>query len=406
VKQHTLVIPTYNRPALVRRLAGYYVGRVPELSILVLDSSRPEVAAENASALAALGGPVRHVAYPDTMPPGAKIAAGLALVQTPYVSLCADDDLVFPGGLREAIAFLEGHSDYVCAHGLCLNFRQDGTDVHIAREYAGPDNDAKHPGARIFRLLQKYESLYYAVFRTADMRDVFSALATLPELAFQELLQSVAALIKGKVRRFSEFHAVRQSGPAAQSDRDKWQTYYWFANDPGEVMEHYRAYRDAVWRFYEAHGAIPRMAQADFCRALDLAHAVYLASGCPPEYFYSVLQPHWPEDPYRPIGWLAGARQARYGRLLNWTGFGGSRADADMLDSLRRPAGLPPALGALAELWRFACSVPGNVLLASKVHAACRTSWKCRLSPGIFWLSALPKFRDSYVELCRYLDRR
>jgi hypothetical protein len=63
-------------------------------------------------------------------------------------------------------------------------------------------------------------------------------------------------------------------------------------------------------------------------------------------------------------------------------------------------------IGTLADLWRYACAVPGSALLASQVRAACRTPWKCRLSPGMLWLSSAPKFRDSFVELCRYLDRR
>jgi hypothetical protein len=244
------------------------------------------------------------------------------------------------------------------------------------------------------------------VFRTGDLRDVLSAAVTLPELAFQELFQAVGSLIKGKVRRFSEFHAVRQSGPAAQSNREKWQTYYWFANDPAEVMEHYRGYRDAVWKFYQAHGRAPLLEKVPFYKVLDLAHAVYLSAGCPPEYFYSVLQPLWPEDPYRnKVGRLGGLAGLSYRVVSKLTRFGGT-VEADLLDSLRRPAGLSPALGALAELWRFLWSVPANALLAAQVRAACRTPWKCRLSPGIFWLSSVPKFRDSFVELCRYLDRR
>lgn len=403
---HTLVIPTYNRPALLRRLVRYYVERARCIKLLVLDSSKPDMAVENAKALSNFGESVRHVPFPESIGPASKLSSGLALVQTPYASLCADDDLVFPHGLLEAIAFLENHPDYVAAHGLCLNFRQDGRNVHIAREPAGLSNEATHPGARIFHLLQKYESLYYAVFRAADLRTIFGALKPLPTLVFQELFQSVAAAIKGKIRRFPDFHAVRQSGPPAHPERDKWQTQYWFARDPVEVIEHYGAYRDEVWKFYEAHGQAPRMEKAAFYRTLDLAHAVYLSAGCPPEYFYSLLQANWPGDPYSKVGRLEMVRDADVPTLLNAKNSGGA-ANTDLLDWLRTPAVVAswPVARALAALWYFAYSIPGHLRLNYEVRRACRVPWKCHLSKRILWLAAVPEFRESFLELCSYLDQ-
>src|SRR5262245_24537015 len=111
---HTLVIPTYNRPALLERLVSYCVLRVPPMTVLVLDSSKPEVAGENAGMLASHG--VRHIAFPTTAPMAAKLCRGLADVNTPTVSFCADDDLVFPDGLRAALRFLTEHADHVSAH--------------------------------------------------------------------------------------------------------------------------------------------------------------------------------------------------------------------------------------------------------------------------------------------------
>ncbi|MGH8743316.1 MAG: TIGR00180 family glycosyltransferase, partial [Burkholderiales bacterium] len=210
---HTLVIPTYNRPALLKRLVRYYCERAPWMNLLVLDSSRTEIAEENAKVLSICGESVRHVVFPGTIPVAAKLSQGLAFVQTPYASFCGDDDLVFPEELQRAVAFLQNHSDYVCAHGLYLNFRQVNHDIHLMSEYAGPGNEATHPGARIFRLLQKYESLFYGVFRTTDLSDIFSAAASVPSYHYQELFQSVAALIMGKVKRFPTIYAARQSCP-------------------------------------------------------------------------------------------------------------------------------------------------------------------------------------------------
>src|SRR5262245_12050652 len=114
----TILIPTFNRPVMVQRLARYYTKAAPWLDLLVLDSSHAELVEPNAKALAGLGSHVRHVPFGREQPPLAKIVRGLELTQTPWVAFCADDDLVFPGPLSECFAFLQAHPDYASAHGL------------------------------------------------------------------------------------------------------------------------------------------------------------------------------------------------------------------------------------------------------------------------------------------------
>ena len=92
---HTLVIPTFNRPALLKRLVQYYHKRACSMNLLVLDSSRPEVVGENSKALSLFGESVRHVVFEATEPMASKLSRGLDLVHSRYVSFCADDDLVF-----------------------------------------------------------------------------------------------------------------------------------------------------------------------------------------------------------------------------------------------------------------------------------------------------------------------
>ncbi len=407
IDRTTLVIPTFNRPAFLERLVRFYHKRARPLNLLVLDSSKPEVTEENAKALSQYGSAVRHVIFPGAVPGSSKLSQGLALVQTVYASFCADDDLVFPEELARSVAFLAQHSDYVSAHGLYLNFRQTGNDVQLFGQYSGPSNEAIHPGARIFRLLQRYESLFYGAFRTGDLRDIFMAIEALPTPHFQELFQSVATLIKGKVKRFPSFYAARQSGPPAEPERVKWQTYHWFADNPVEILEHYRPYCEAIWKFYETHISEARLERSAFFKTLDLAHAVYFSSGCPPEYFHAELQKYWPGDRYLRYGRLEMLREADKPSVLNWAGFPGDDPAADLIDKLRTPSGLGrwAAVRALAALWYFAYSVPGLARLNYDARKVGHTAWKCRLSPRFLWLAAVPEFRNAWIELCYYLDQ-
>ncbi len=386
---HTLVIPTYNRPALLRQVVAYYLGRTPDMQMLVLDSSKPEIAEENRIALAGLKGNLRHILYDTRTPMARKLALGLAEVATPSASFCADDDIVFPAGLSEAVEFLRGHPDYVTAHGLYLNFQESGDTIRLTREYAGPGNEAGHAGARIYRLCQSYESLFYGAFRTQDLRDIFNEVADLPTLHYQELFQSCAALIKGKVKRLPVFYAARRSGPAAEPDRDKWQTYYWFADNPGELMQHYLAYRERVRLFYERFGARPGLPAADFDRAMDLAHMVYFSRGCPPAYFHDRLQAYWPSDRFEKVD------------------------EIDLFQQMR-VAGPARAAGSVQRgyLWlrrtirklRLRKTETATVALNASTAARFKTPWVCSLSYGMAWLAGHEGFRQAYDELCAYLD--
>ena len=253
LQQHTIVIPTFNRPGLLRNLVDYYTAQAPQFSLLVLDSSKPEILKENTNALSARQN-VLHAVYPSDVKVMDKLYAGLALVQTPFFTFCGDDDLLFPDGIEASVAFLSQHPDYACAHGLYFSFRIEESRVFLASEYSSLSINATHPGARVYALCQRYESLFYAVFRTTDAVSIFRDIANVSTVHFQELFQSAAAALRGKIKRLPVLYGARRSGPPAEEDRVKWQTYGWFADDPAELISHYAIYREALWaHFHPAH---------------------------------------------------------------------------------------------------------------------------------------------------------
>jgi len=382
----TLIIPTHNRHALFSRLVHYYSKRLPSMHLLVLDSSDPSITEKNSKVVSPYGNCVQHVIFPITEQPFSKFARGVSLVKTPYVSFCGDDDIVFPDGLAESVSFLREHPDYVCAHGLYLNFREEGNNVHVKREYAGPSIEASHPGARIFQLFQNYESLFYAVFRTNALNEIYSGMADQTTSHYKELFQSVAALIKGKTKRFPKIYAARRDGPPVEAGREKWHTHYWFAQSPKEVLESYRTYCSALWHFYEAKSPAPRLDKEAFCKMMDLAHAVHFSAGCPPEYFYSVLQSHWPSDKFQ--------------KSIN----------VDLFDQLKSPKqrdgfSVDRLIARIRRAVHIIRSAPGFARLNSAVRKHCRTPWRCRPHPSLWWLTTSSHFSETYLELCFYLDQ-
>ena len=408
--RHTLVIPTFNRPELLKKIIQYYRDRASWIDVLVLDSSRTEIASQNAAALSRFGAGVSHVVFAQDVAVVSKLCDGLALVRTPTVSFCADDDLVFPQGLSEAIAFLQDHHDFVCAHGLYLNFRPAGRDLFLASEYSSPSIDAAHSGARVFQLCQRYESLFYAVFRTPGAQDVFAALTANSTLHFQELFQSVAAVIQGKAKRLPVIYGARRSGPPAETARDKWQTYTWFADNPAEVLEHYRIYCDLLETYYQAHVAEPRSPRQEFVRMLDLAHAVYFAAGCPADYFFSKLQPLWPEDSYRRAGRLDALLEAGRLAAMKRALLPDRQQELDVLEQFRlssttRDWSNSGLLGGVRFLYESALGCLRLMHLNAAGNQSRNGGWRCRLPKPLLWLAASPLFRSAYFELHHYLGK-
>jgi glycosyltransferase domain-containing protein len=358
----------------------YYASRAPSHTLLVLDSSTPDILEANTRILGSYGDPVRYVPFSHTLRPFLKWVRGIELVDTPFASFCADDDLIFPDATDRALDFLEANPDYSTAHGLYLGFRQSGDDVHLTAEYAGPGDELSSAEARVFRLLQRYESLFYGVFRARDLLDVFNVMKGIESSVFQELFQSVATVICGKVKRLPVFYGARQVGPPAEPRREKWQTHYWFAENPEEVVQHYRRYCHDVWQFALRRSDGATLERERFFRALHLAHAVYFSAGCPPAQFFSALKEHWPGDDYEDVGRM------------------------DMLDSLA------PGREVLrsAAYWKgFAWRrVQQLSLVIGRLRLAADGArrWKCHLPLHLHWLSHNAMFRQKWRQLCGYLE--
>ena len=383
----TLVVPTYNRPEYLQRLLEYYASFDVPLQILVLDSSRDEIRVANQVLIADLGPYFRHVSYRGDIPVATKLMQGLGLVKTAYCSFCADDDLVFIDGLLAAKDFLGKNSDYACVDGVYLIYWVVDNQVNAKIEYASNGIDADHPGARIFRLFQSYESLFYGVFRTPELARIFAGVSRIPSLHFQELYQATSALLLGKSHRLPLFYAARQHCEPAEPQRDKWQTYYWFAENREEFLQHYVAYREELWSFYQANVPDYVLSHDDFNKAIDLSHMVFFASGCPPQYFFAELQSLWPQEVFKSTRAGGSVRdQLKSADRIQWE----NRVEL-LIERLRARVRRYYSEARIDELNR-------------EVQAETKTAWRLALHENLEWLASVPEFSRAYLQLCRYLD--
>lgn len=405
---HTLVIPTYNRPELLSRLVGFYREERPAMNLLVLDSSRPEIVERNRALFPARTNELRHEVFPTTTGPSAKFAAGVELVRTPYLSFCADDDIVFPDAIDRAVTLLQQSPEYASAHGLYLNFRVDDANVHLAREYGTRGLESESPVSRVFQLCQRYESLFYGVLRTQQARAVFSEMARLSSVHFQELFQSVATVLLGKVARIPVIYAGRRSGPQADPALERWQTQQWFADAPGEVISEYRNYRDALLAFARGNRGFDVIDEAELARTLDLSHAVYFSAGCSPQYLHASLGNLHADAAFESRGFMD--RRVEASRLLTLRDALWPAQDLlpDGFDELRtgdRVRRLVGGLGGFQFAWHTLRGIWSLANLNRAMAGNAGRSHVCVLPSTLRWIAGTGEFREKYRVLCRYLDR-
>lgn len=199
----TCVVPTHNRPHFLRRLLRFYGQFPPGFSFLVVDSSEPSAAAENLTAIQGsqreLDIEYRHLnlSFND------KCIRGLELVQTLFVVICADDDLLFPDAVWRCVEFLENEPGYASAMGRTaqLDAKLPRWCCTILKGYSIEDDE---PLQRCRRMASLWFTNFYAVYRTETLRANFEITAANTDsrqsVHMPEMLMSQLSVLRGRVK--------------------------------------------------------------------------------------------------------------------------------------------------------------------------------------------------------------
>ena len=167
----TLVIPAYNRPAYLERQIDFW--SKTDIHLCVLDGSR-ESAPQSLIDRMGLNVYYRH------LPIGfnERLVLACDLVQTKYVALLGDDELYAPHGLQDCITQLDEDERLVACVGRTVFFfeRDGGIYGHQAYEKS---EDLEHTfGNSIDRLheslidITKGPYLLYGLFRTSEWKKI------------------------------------------------------------------------------------------------------------------------------------------------------------------------------------------------------------------------------------------
>lgn len=252
----TLVIPTFNRPALLQRQLVYYMQTGFAGDILVADSSKQEAFQVSSRWMRKEAGglSLRHYHLPDLSFAGA-IRDIVQEVRTPYVAVIPDDDFLIPSGIARCADFLDRDSQYIAAHGLgiLIESADGGTDsIRAAAYYSQPLLVNDSSADRVRKYLGNYSVSLFSLHRTEIWKKIFAATPVAAEHPLccdrsfsDELLQCALTAAYGKIAQVEGLYLVRQTHntrnflPAWYQwlTSEKWRpSYLWFRDKVAVVI--------------------------------------------------------------------------------------------------------------------------------------------------------------------------
>lgn len=206
----TIVIPTFNRPAYLKRLLRFLNSYGHAFTILILDSGGEKISDREGVSLLSTKNIIRREFESNIFFP-LKMAEGLREVKTPFCVLCADDDFVIPESLISCASFLERNEDYSSAMGRVVThtFPFSWSPVY----YGCTGGEEQTPQERLRSYFSGKSAIpFYALHRTEILRSVWEETdSCVSDWGLSELVPCALSLIHGKCKTFPRFFLSREN---------------------------------------------------------------------------------------------------------------------------------------------------------------------------------------------------
>ena len=178
----TLIILTYNRYSYLKRLIKFYNFLECKFNILVLDSSSDPL---NDKDLITMLNSENIVwkKFNSKIFFAKKIAEGSKFINTDFSTLCADDDIIFPEGLRGSMNFLHKNKEFSSCFG--TNYKHLIKNIfgkkflHFEKKNINYEFLENNSYERIEKYLTQNSNYYpmYSVHRSEDFKRIWNTTA-------------------------------------------------------------------------------------------------------------------------------------------------------------------------------------------------------------------------------------
>jgi hypothetical protein len=149
--------------------------------------------------------------------------------------------VVFLPALQRCLDILGQRPDVSAAHGRYVNFCEGASFDLSYVIYRGPSLVAADALGRLHQMFSGYEAVYYAVHRTAVLRDAFRRVAELETVLGRELLTAAITALAGKVLRTEDIYYGRST--AESLPFSNWHPHEILAREPQLLVDEYARFR-------------------------------------------------------------------------------------------------------------------------------------------------------------------
>jgi glycosyltransferase domain-containing protein len=276
----TIILPTFNRPALCRAQVQFLRRTKFRHRVIVADSSEQP----DSELLRACRGLIEHRRFDVATSPSENVAAVARSVTTPYVAVVTDDNISFPHAIDACLAFLQENPDHVVAQGYVLSasLERETFDIQSVLWFTG-DVSESTPLGRLYELMRRYQPFFGAVLRTDAYLQAFDAASRAEGTFFKELAFTATVAALGKLKRLPVVYTLRAEEDSLTEASNR-HPFYWFLSNSKSFFECYIGYRNRLATLVdelqkgEEPGKADRLGGAtsdNLTHLLDIIHATY-----------------------------------------------------------------------------------------------------------------------------------
>ena len=207
----TIVIPTNNRPSLLRRSIAFWSNQ--NFKVIICDGSDES---QEAWVRGNSGENIEYYYSRTPFPQRIKLAADL--IETKYCMLLSDDEFYLPNALNECIKFLDKNDEFIAAGGVAVGFCPGETGILGFQQYPEwivRQRIESSPSERVVAHMDSYANyLSCSVTRSHVWKSIASLYASreFPIFALWELEMNLILSYCGKSKVLNNLMHFRSSG--------------------------------------------------------------------------------------------------------------------------------------------------------------------------------------------------
>lgn len=213
-KKMTILIPTLNRPDFLKRTLDFYYQCSCQYKFLVGDASAGYASKLNQEICLKFPN-VEYFNFSDDSV-GLTIQKLNKYVNTDYVTILPDDDLIMPRAIDKIISFLDSDHNYIAANGNGAIYELDKPGaygkIRDLGDYPQRSILGETAPLRLQALLENYFVVIFSIHRIKPWIDMWTHARNGLDIAFNdELTPSYLSAILGNTYHFDDFYLLRQT---------------------------------------------------------------------------------------------------------------------------------------------------------------------------------------------------